>query len=234
VRKAGRIGRLVGGLVAGVDAWALPQRCPGCAGPGDPDRVLCPACWDAIPRLALPLCARCLSHEREPVGCGRHAGYAIHPAWVYDAGASHVVRALKYDARPHVARALGAELARAVSGVRADLVLEVPLHPARRRSRGYNQAAELADALSETIGVPRLPGILGRVRATREQAGLSGGARRANVRGAFHALRPGWLKGRNVLVVDDVVTTGATLEACLDAVASAGARAVAVTLAWAQ
>src|SRR6185503_2379104 len=185
-------------------------------------------------RLSLPLCVRCLARGREPVGCIRHPGFTAYPAWVYDEPASHVIRALKYDARPRVARSLGRELARAGAGLAVDLVVEVPLHPARHGSRVDNQAAELADAASEALGVPRGAGALRRVRATREQAGLDGEARRENVRGAFRATRPWGLRGRTVIVVDDVVTTGATLEACLEAVADVGARGVAVTAAWAQ
>ncbi|MBI1799730.1 MAG: ComF family protein, partial [Candidatus Eisenbacteria bacterium] len=77
-------------------------------------------------------------------------------------------------------------------------------------------------------------GALVRTRETRPQARLGAAARRENLRGAFRARTPAWLKGRRVLVVDDVMTTGATLEACLAALSDAGARASAVTLAWAQ
>jgi ComF family protein len=114
------------------------------------------------------------------------------------------------------------------------LVLEVPLHPARRRERGYNQAGLLADALSHACGTPRLEGVLARVRPTRPQARLGPGARRENVSGAFQVRRPDGLKGRNVLIVDDVMTTGSTLEACLEVLSDVGARATGVALAWAQ
>jgi len=113
-------------------------------------------------------------------------------------------------------------------------VLEVPLHGARLRERGYNQSAALADALADTLGAPRLPRALRRTRATAPQARLGPRERRANLEGAFAIEKPAWLRGRRVLVVDDVITTGATLDAALAALHDAGAVAAGVTLAWAQ
>jgi len=92
----------------------------------------------------------------------------------------------------------------------------------------------LADAVAEALAAPRLPGALTRVRPTRPQARLGPAERRANLAGAFRVERPGSLAGRSVLIVDDVLTTGATLEACLDPLRRAGAQATAVALAWAQ
>jgi predicted amidophosphoribosyltransferase len=113
-------------------------------------------------------------------------------------------------------------------------VLDVPLHAARLRERGYNQSAALADALADVLGAPRLPGALVRVRATPPQARLGPAARRANLAGAFAIERPARLRGRRVLLVDDVLTTGATLDAALAALHDAGADAAGVALAWAQ
>jgi ComF family protein len=226
--------RALAPLTRAALAFALPQRCPACGREADAARVLCADCLGRVPRLETPLCARCLLAGREPAGCARHAGHRVFAPWLYDERAAAVVHALKYGARPALAAPLGGLLAASVPPVRRqpDLVLEVPLHPARERERGYNQAALLADALAEALGAPRWPGALARVRATRPQANLAEAARRANVSGAFAVVRPGALAGRHVLVVDDVMTTGATLAACLDALAAAGAKAAGVTLAW--
>jgi ComF family protein len=216
--------------------FALPQRCPGCGAPASARRVLCASCRALIPRLRTPLCARCLAAGRPPAGCTRHEGHAVFTPWVFDEHAAQVVHALKYGGRPSLAAPLGRTLAAAVPAAwrRPDLVLEVPLHPARERERGYNQAAALADALAGVLGAPRLRGALVRVRPTPPQARLGEDARRANVAGAFAVGRRAGLEGRRVLVVDDVMTTGATLEACLGVLGTAGAKAAGVTLAWTQ
>ena len=214
--------------------FALPQRCPGCGAAAPARRVLCAGCRASIPRLRTPLCSRCLLAGDDPTGCMRHPGHHVFAPWLYDERAAAVVHALKYGGRPGLAAPLGRTLASAVPAPwrAADLVLEVPLHPARERERGYNQAAGLADALAGALAVPRLPGALARLRATPPQARLGEAARRANVEGAFVVSRPSWLAGRRVLVVDDVMTTGATLAACLGALRAAGAKAAGVALAW--
>jgi ComF family protein len=235
-RRSGKaMARWLAGTARALESFALPQRCPECGSAADPDRLLCDRCREAIPPLRLELCARCLAHGSEPVGCRRHPGRGVWAAWVYDERAALLVHALKYGGRPRLAQALGPVIAAALpAGARFDLVFEVPLHPARLRERGYNQAAALADAVAGALAVPRWSGALIRVRPTREQARLGPAARRANVAGAFRAIEPAALGGRRVLVVDDVLTTGNTLEACLDAVRDAGAEAAGAVLAWAQ
>lgn len=236
--------RLAGGLAADLEAFALPQRCPGCGTRAGAEHLLCAGCLAQALPLAMPLCARCLARGREPVGCLAHPGHEVWAAWVYDERVALLVHALKYHERPRLARELSAALARALppvsrgpgagAGARFDLVVEVPLHGARYRERGYNQAALLAECLADRIGVPWLPGALERVRPTRPQARLGPAERRASLAGAFRVRCPEWLAGRKVLIVDDVLTTGATLEACFDALGQTGAHPTGVTLAWAQ
>ena len=110
----------------------------------------------------------------------------------------------------------------------------VPLHPARRRERGYNQAWRLATGLANRLGVPAIEDVLVRVRHTSAQARLDPERRRRNLAGAFQVREPQRYRERKVLIVDDVLTTGATLEACLGTLAGAGARPVGAVLAWAQ
>lgn len=215
-------------------AFLWPQRCPGCGADSPARGLLCAACDARLQRLALPLCTRCLEAGADPL-CTRHATHRVWPAWSYDDRAALVVEALKFGARTDLAFALGVELARAVPAAPAPaLVVAVPLHAARERERGYNQSELLAAALADALGVPHLSGALVRDRATRPQTRLGPDARRANVRGAFRVRHPHRLAGRAVLVVDDVVTTGATMAACLDALTGAGAAATGVTLAWAH
>ena len=215
-------------------AFAFPQRCAGCGVEASPG-PLCDGCVRRIPRLSFELCVRCLAAEREPIGCVLHRGYGVWAAWLYDERAQILAHALKYGGRPGLARSLAIPLVEALPpGVRPDVVVDVPLHAARRRERGYNQAAVLADAVAERLGAPRLLGALVRPRATREQARLGSRERRANLAGAVRVACPDVLEERKVLLVDDVVTSGATLEACLSALAGCGARATAAALAWAQ
>lgn len=218
-----------------LEAFALPQRCPGCGAPAAPERLLCGACFARIPALSFALCAHCLTRGREPVGCGRHPHALVWPALVYDERAALLVHALKYGGRPGLADALAEQLAGVLpAALEADLVTAVPLHPARQRERGYNQAWQLAVGLASRLGVPALEDVLVRVRHTPAQARLDPGRRRRNLAGAFQVKEPQRYRERRVLIVDDVLTTGATLEACLAALAGAGARPVGAVLAWAQ
>jgi ComF family protein len=223
-------------LARSVADALLPQRCPGCGAPAGGHVLLCATCAARVPRLRTALCARCLVAGREGAPCARHRAFTVYAAWQFDERAAALVHALKYHDRPALAAPLGTELAAALPAAwrRPDLVLEVPLHAARLRERGYNQSAALADSLADVLGAPRLPGALRRTRPTAPQARLGPAQRRANLAGAFAIERPSWLRGRRVLVVDDVVTTGATLDAALAALHDAGAVAAGVTLAWAQ
>ena len=146
------------------------------------------------------------------------------PIGAYDGTLRAIIHAFKYDGRRSLAAKLG-ELMRirgadAMRG--ADAAVPVPLHPARRRERGFDQAADLA----RHVGLPVIHG-LRRIRPTAVQAGLPAARRHGNVRGAF-ALRPqaAALDGCTVVLIDDVSTTGATLEACARALAAAGVREV--------
>ena len=148
----------------------------------------------------------------------------------------------KFYGREYLGLRLGALIARAweaLPELESALVAPVPLHPSRRRERGFNQAELLARGLVRTLGKQGrlhgsrlVVGSLQRIRATVPQVGLSVSARLENVRGVFSVLRPEDVRDRTVVVVDDVMTTGATLSACAAALKRAGAaRALALSLA---
>ena len=142
------------------------------------------------------------------------------------------LHAFKFRGKRAVARPLGDLLAEAGAGYPgargAGLLVPVPLYPDRERERGFNQAALLAERLGRLWGVAVAANALERTAATPAQTGLSGEERRRNVRGAFAVPRPARVAGRRVLLVDDVLTTGATADACARALRRAGAAEVGV------
>jgi ComF family protein len=133
----------------------------------------------------------------------------------FDGIGREAVHALKFNGRHAIAGPIGRIMAQAIAGIEVDVVCHVPLHPRRRRERGYDQAALLGRWVARTLELPYRPDALQRIRATAQQAMLDHVARQANVDGAFRARTK--LRGRSVLLIDDVSTTGATLRAAATA-----------------
>ena len=224
--------------LSALGQFVFPRTCAACDGALDDsdDGLVCGRCWARLPLLPSPRCARC-GHPTRPRGAC--AGCALLPpfvraarslCWVPDDTSSAIVSALKYDGWPGVADGIGARLARL--SWPADVVLErtalvpVPLAPVKERARGFNQAAVLADAVARRWGIPVWRDCLSRTRATPSQTRLTPGERLANVHGAFlaNAECAEQLRGTHLVLVDDVLTTGATLNACAHALFAAGAR----------
>ncbi len=176
-----------------------------------------------------------------------YCGLCLQGAFVFEQARSfgryegvlrNLIHHLKYDGFRPLARPLGNHLASAVQRLDAasfDLVLPVPLHSKRQRRRGFNQAALLAAELSKACGYRMGAADCVRVRDTRPQMGLRAAERQRNVAGAFEVPRPERLHSRRLLLVDDVITTGATVNACAQTLLDAGAgRVSVVTLARAH
>ena len=219
-----------------------PPLCIVCREPVADPESLCPACWQALHFLDGPCCAACgLPFEIDP-GEETLCGTCIaHPPdfdkaraiFRYDDASRKPVLALKHADRLDLVPAFGRWLDRTGRALlsESDIVVPVPLHRSRLWKRRYNQSAELARALARRAGVPAEPLVLMRKRPTPSQGEMpSASARRRNVRGAFAVPEQGKarVEGRRVLLVDDVLTTGATANACARALKRAGAHSVFV------
>jgi ComF family protein len=219
---------------------ALPPLCAACRQPVAGMGGLCAACWSKVSFIAPPYCERLgipfaydpgpgiLSMEAiaEPPSYGR-ARAAVR----FDDVARDLVHALKYGDRLDLATTMGAWMARAGREllVEADALVPVPLHWRRLWARRFNQAAALAETISRASGVP-VSHAVKRVRATPQQVGRSRSERATNVQGAFRVPAGGEaaVQGRRLVLVDDVLTSGATLDTCARALLRAGARSVDV------
>jgi ComF family protein len=219
-----------------------PPLCISCREPVTDPGSLCPACWQALAFLDGPVCTACgLPFEVDPGGETLCATCLARPPAFdkarailrYDEASKHAILALKHADRLDLVPAFGRWLERAGKELLAtsDLIVPVPLHRLRLWQRRYNQAAELARALSRRTGLSCEPLLLERKRPTRSQGEMpSARARRRNVLGAFSVTkaRRAALKGKRVLLIDDVMTTGATVDACARTLKRAGAAAVHV------
>ncbi len=150
---------------------------------------------------------------------------ALHALFYYNKYSDY--KNLVYRVKYHSNRKLGVYLGRMLGQkisrhCQADCVVPIPLHPKRERERGFNQAREIAKGVSEVLGVELLDKVVVRTRNNVSQTGKNASERQENVAGIFELLHPEAVKGRHVLLLDDVITTGATVGACLEALAVAG------------
>lgn len=220
---------------------ALPPLCPSCREPLGDGIGLCAACWSKLTLIEKPYCARLGIPFAFDGGPGLLSMEAIaHPpaydraraAVRYDEVARALVLSFKYGDRLDLAPMMGRWMARAGRELLgdADALLPVPLHWRRLWARRFNQAAALAGAIAENCGVPVLHGGIKRVRATPQQVGLSKEQRADNVQGAFRvpADRKADIAGKRLVLIDDVLTSGATADTCARALLRAGAAHVDV------
>lgn len=219
---------------------ALPALCVSCREPVTGDG-LCAACWARLSFIAPPYCARLgIPFVYDP-GPGQLSMEAIAspPAYQraraavrYDDVARTLVHALKYQDRTDLAPTMGRWMARAGHELlkEADALIPVPLHWQRSWSRRYNQSGALARVIAGQAGIPVWGDVLRRTRQTRQQVGLSRAERARNVQGAFNVAleKKAAIQGRRVVLVDDVLTSGATVDTCARALLRARAASVDV------
>lgn len=211
----------------------LPPVCALCGSRTEGPLEICADCDADLPRIPHP-CRSCGVPLPPGAGtCGRclrrpPAYDALVAPFLYAPPLSGLVTGLKFRKQLRHARLLGELLGRTLAGAghRPECLLPVPLHPARQRQRGFNQALELARPLADRLQIPLAAASLHRTRATDEQSGLAANRRRANVRDAFAVAGP--CPGAYVAIVDDVVTTGHTVEEIARVLRRSGVRRVEV------
>ena len=224
----------------------FPPLCHACKAfiPEAGGLLICADCLNKIAFLVSPLCSSCGTPFGTEAGqdhlCGAcilHAPFhTCRSATIFSGPVQELIHRFKYGSRVHLCQPLGALTAAALAPfcreAAPELIVPVPLHRKRLRQRGYNQSQLIGQVLEKQWGVPLEIGNLRRVRWTEPQTSLDAKDRVSNVSGAFAVREPQRLKGRRVLLVDDVLTTGSTLRACADALRESEVAAVfAVTVA---
>jgi ComF family protein len=235
--QRGRLARKVG---AALLDFALPPRCAACGAIVDQVESFCADCWTQIAFLGdggcgtcgLPLegtdaatCAACLA---QPPRIAR-----TRAAVAYDELSRRLVLSLKYGRKVALARTMARYMAPLLPTGEDRLLVPVPLHRARLWHRGFNQSIIIARALSRRTGAPVAPTLLSRTRRTPPLKGLNARQRRRAVAAAFKVRDTAALEGRTIVLIDDVLTTGATAEACARALRRAGAARVEL-ISWAR
>lgn len=220
-----------------------PRVCEGCG--GEPPSQGGHLCWDCLMRaefISDPMCARCGDPVDGVVDHAFQCAWCCRTEPVFERARSvvrlrgamrKVLHQFKYNRATHLSADLGALLGGCVRAMCVDTdppdaIACVPLHPARLRERGYNQSMLLARQLGKHLALPVMYHALKRIRFTQTQTHLNAEQRKENVRGAFRVPDPSLVDGRRWLLVDDVMTTGATVDACARALMRQGAVAVTV------
>ena len=234
-----RVRRLLRECATALMNEVAPTQCPGC---GVVHSTLCDPCRVSLVRIRAPVCDRCgLSLDPSDKDChGDHRDLAhitiARAPFAYRGAGGAIVRRLKFQRDLGSAEYLSRAMAMAirpwvdVRGRRAMLV-SVPMHPRKRKNRGIDQAAFLAERVAQRLGLRYLPRVLCRTRETLPQGDPRVTSRVANISGAFGLRHPWRLRGQTIILVDDVRSSGSTARSCAQTLASAGALRVALVTA---
>lgn len=234
----------------------FPVYCPVCDSymERDKSRVLCPKCWDSIIRINPPYCIKCCKpyysfnndNHRQKEGhlcnqCRRIRIYFDHTlsGGIYDGALREAIHLFKYNGKKNLSTPLGDflydELKTKIAFEKFEYIIPVPLHKIRLKERGFNQTLLISRRLSKNSKIPIITNVLKKKKPTPPQADLPLKDRKRNVRGAFFLKNPHKIHGRRIILLDDVYTTGSTVNECSRVLKKAGAAEVTVfTLARAQ
>ncbi len=216
-----------------------PALCVVCSDDIDRDEYLCENCQSRAPRITAPFCAKCSEPFSGAISQTFSCANCEHRILHFDSAVAayrsrglvrKLVHEFKYGHHRHLRYPLAEWLGEAMNdprlrGLRFDLIVPVPLHPARERERGFNQATLLAESLSGQIGVPLRP-VLERIRFTSTQTAHDRAERMENLRDAFRLRKKADVRQLRLLLIDDILTTGSTLSECARVLKEAGAIAV--------
>jgi ComF family protein len=240
--SAVRIKRFILDLKDDLLDFVYPQTCPICRKPlKREEKDVCEECWRALALLPSPYCPYCKSFlEDEDEVANHRCAYlskpeerrilAVRSLGTFDDHYQKLVHRLKYDKKIQLGKRLAQKLGESMSEDKefagCDMVIPVPLHRARERERGFNQSEVLAEGISRAIGISLAKSILKRKRNTKDQTYLNAQQRAENVKGAFVVAQPERINGKKIIIVDDVMTTGATLNECASALLNSGAESI--------
>jgi competence protein ComFC len=219
--------------------FIYPSRCGVCGRElSREDVIICAGCWQALSAIPPPVCQKCgLPTSPQDLLCSScevrdHFFSFARSYGPFDEIFQKIIHLFKYRGKLSLSKPLAALMGATVRGDARyspmEALIPVPLHSAKRRARGYNQSELLARDLSRTIGPPLLERVLVRTLNTRSQSKLSLSGRMANVQDAFRVKAPRQIQDRQIVLVDDVLTTGATADACASVLLKAGAAQVSV------
>jgi ComF family protein len=222
--------------------FIFPPLCHICRSfiPGAGELHICPECRDRLPLVKSPLCTLCgipFIGAGDNHFCGQCQTHPPHfesarAHLLYEESARELIHYFKYNHKTHLRRPLALlaleGLTKFITGQAPDVIIPVPLHRSRLRTRGFNQAVLLGGLFSSRLSIPMLADGLTRTRPTEPQIELSAEDRRKNVKGAFAVNRPDRIVGKRILLLDDVMTTGSTVNECAKVLIKAGAPSVVV------
>lgn len=216
-----------------------PKICLGCKNriPADCEKYLCSACLDKLQKIKPPLCTVCGKpiDDTDVCRCSECSGYKYHfsrgyTASVYEGLIKDCIHNFKYNSHTYLGGTLAglmADFASSHIGLnKVDLIVPVPLHWRKLRDRGFNQSVILTKLLSRTLGIPFINKGISRIKALPPQAGLPRKDRIRNSHGIFKVTRPEYFCGKHILLIDDVFTTGATVNECSKMLMDCGAKDV--------
>ena len=226
-------------FIRGIASLLYPPACTICSAPVESGEYLCAECESKVSRIVPPFCATCSEPFDGAITTTFSCANCAHRRLYFEAAVSayrargivrHVILNFKYGRQIHLRHLVARWLVRALDDERLrerqfDAIVPVPLHPARQRQRGFNQAELLADWLSDHLSLPLRPA-LQRIHYTTTQTAFDRTERMQNLRGAFRLRKKADVRNLRVLLIDDVLTTGSTLSECARILKEAGAHSV--------